>query len=94
MFKIFKTVDEKFKEIGFTKVDDNDHIVSYVRYVDNYKYTQILELQHKKSGRHLIHSYDKDLMDVNKIGNIGVGLTYYETKLAMKKMKQKKWKSK
>ena len=94
MKKLFKSVDEKFKEIGFTKVDDNEYIVSYVRYVNNYKYTQILTICHKKSGKHIIQSYDKDLFDTKGIGNTCVGLTYYETKLALKKMKQKKWKSK
>ena len=28
-------------------------------------------------------------MDTKGIGNTGVGLTYYETKLALKKMKKK-----
>ena len=91
MLKIFKSVDEKLKDIGFTKINDNDYRVSYVRYVDDYKYTQVLEICHKKSGRHLIQSYDKDLFDTKGIGNTGVGLTYYETKLALKKMKQKGW---
>lgn len=91
--KIFKSVDEKFKEIGFTKVDDNDHIVSYVRYAKDYEYTQVLSICHKESGRHIIQSYDKDLFDTKGIGNTCVGLTYYETKLALKKMKQKGWKT-
>ena len=50
MLKIIKSVDEKLKDIGFTKVDDNEHIVSYVRYVGDYEYTQVLDICHKKSG--------------------------------------------
>ena len=52
---------------------------------------QVLDIRHKKDGRHIIQSYDKDLFDKEGIGNTGVGLTYYETKLALKKMKKKKW---
>lgn len=48
-------------------------------------------LAHKKNGKHIIQSYDKNLTDSKGIGNTCVGLTYYETKLFMKKMKQKGW---
>lgn len=89
--KIFKNIDDKFEDIGFKKVKDNEHIVSYERDNRPYAYTQVLDICHKKSGRHIIQSYDKDLIDTKGIGNTGVGLTYYETKLALKKMKQKKW---
>lgn len=89
--KIFKNIDDKFKDIGFKKVKDDKYAVTYERYDTTYKYTQVLDIRHKKSGRHIIQSYDKDLMDTKGIGNTGVGLTYYETKLALKKMKKKKW---
>lgn len=89
--KIFKNIDDKFEDIGFKKVEDNEYIVSYERDNRTYAYTQVLDICHKKSGRHIIQSYDKDLIDTKGIGNTGVGLTYYETKLALKKMKQKKW---
>lgn len=56
--------------------------------IKKYKYTQCVDLSHKKSGKHIIQSYDKNLMDNKKIGNICVGLTYYEMKLFMKKMKK------
>lgn len=95
--KLFKTIDEKFEEIGFKKVRDDNFVVSYERdktfYSDNvkYGYIHVLDIVHKKSGNHLIQSYDKEAIDEKYTGNIGVGLTYYETKLALKKMKQKKW---
>ena len=44
----------------------------------------------KKSGKHIIQSYDKDLIDNKKIGNTCAGLTYYEMKLFMKK-NEKNW---
>lgn len=92
--KLFKTVDEKFAEIGFVKVEESEYGVTYKRKVDKYNYTQTLALLHKVNGRHLIQSYDEDLMDEKKIGNTCVGLTMYEAKLCVKKMKQMGWKVK
>ena len=90
--KIFKNIDEKFEDIGFKKVKDDRYSVTYERYNEKYKYMQVLDICHKKEdGRHIIQSYDKDLFDNRGIGNTCVGLTYYETKLALKKMKKKKW---
>lgn len=60
----------------------------YEREITEYDYIQCLEITHKASGKHLIQSYQKG---VNKDGfNNVVGLTYEETKLAMKKYKQLK----
>lgn len=92
--KLFKTVDEKFKEIGFTKVIDDDYGATYERKDGQYNYTQVLDIRNKANGRHIVQSYDKHLMDKGLTGNICVGLTYYEIKLALKKMKEKGWKSK
>jgi hypothetical protein len=89
--KLFKSVDEKLLEIGFVKEVDDDYCVSYVR--KKYAYTQCLDILHKANGLHIIQSYDRDLIDAKLIGNTCVGLTYYEMKLAMKKMRQKGWKS-
>lgn len=94
MKKLFKTIDDKFSEIGFQKVQDDEYAATYERKNEKYGYTQVLDLRHKASGRHIIQSYDKELFDDKKIGNTCVGLTYYEMKLAMKKMKKKKWTSK
>lgn len=87
-------MDEKFAEIGFTKVKEDKYGVIYEKNVDYHSYTQTLALLHKASGRHLIQSYDADLMDEKKIGNTCVGLTMYEAKLCVKKMKQMGWKVK
>ena len=89
--KLFRTIDEKFKDIGFEKIKDDNYSVTYIRCNKNPTYTQVLDICHKKNGRHLIQSYDKYLFDTKGIGNTCVGLTYYEAKLALKKMKQKKW---
>ena len=89
--KVVKNIDEKCKDIGFKKVKDDQYSVTYERYNVRYRYIQVLDICHKRSGKHIIQSYDKDLFDKKRIGNTGVGLTYYETKLALKKMKKKKW---
>ncbi len=91
---LFKSVDKKFEKIGFVKIQDDKYAARYERYDKEYKYTQVLDIRHKASGRHIVQSYDKDLMDQKMIGNTCVGLTYYEMKLALKKMRQKGWKSK
>lgn len=90
--KLFKTVDEKFEKIGFSKVEENEYGVTYKRKDKEHNFIQTLALLHKSSGRHLIQSYDADLMDEKKIGNTGVGLTMYEAKLCVKKIKQMGWK--
>lgn len=92
--KLFKTIDEKFAEIGFEKIEEDKYGAYYEREVPVYNYTQVLFLGHKASGLHVIQSYDKNLMDERKIGNTGVGLTMYEAKLCIKKMKQMGWKVK
>ena len=89
--KIFKTIDEKFKDIGFKKVEDDQYLVTYANNIQKYKHIQGVNSCHKQNGRHIIQSYDKDLFDKKGIGNTCVGLTYYETQLALKKMKKKKW---
>ena len=91
--KLFKNIDDKLKDIGFVKIADNKYIVTYERKSIKYNYTQVLDICHKASGGHIVLSYDKDLMDKKGIGNTCVGLTYYEMKLIMKKMKQKGWKT-
>ena len=67
--KIFKSIDEKFAEIGFVKKEENEYGAIYERKNERFNFTQVLHLMHKKNGRHLIHSYDEALMDEKKIGN-------------------------
>ena len=89
MTKLFKTVDQRFKDLGFVKVVDDQYVVVYERPCP--RYTHVLALVHKAKGLPLIQSYDKNLFDEEKIGNTCVGLTYLETKLALKKMRKKGW---
>lgn len=86
--KLFKSVDEKLKEIGFVKIEENKYGASYERKNSKYNFTQSVNILHKASGKHILQSYDNELMDQKKIGNTCVGLTGYEMKLFLKKMKQ------
>lgn len=88
--KLFKTTDEKFKEIGFIKVQEDKYGVSYER--KRAGFLQKLDLLHKASGRHILQSYDPNLFDNKTIGNTCVGLSMYEIKLCLKKMKEMGWK--
>lgn len=87
----FKTIDQRLKEIGFKKVDEGNHLVSYKRYNKQFGYTHVVDISHKCSGRHILQSYDDSLYDKKNIGNTCVGLTAYELELFLKKMKQLGW---
>ena len=89
---MFKNIDQKFEKIGFVKVEESKYRATYERKVKKHNYTQTLDLLHKANGSHIIQSYDADLIDEKKIGNTCVGLTMYEVKLCIKKMKQMGWK--
>lgn len=86
--KLFKTVDDKLAAIGFVKIKEDKYGVRYERKNSKYNFTQSVDILHKASGRHILQSYDNELMDQKKIGNTCVGLTGYEMKLFLKKMKQ------
>lgn len=86
--KFFKTVDEKLNDIGFVKIEEDKYGVRYERKNSKYKFTQSVDILHKASGRHILQSYDSELIDQKKIGNTCVGLTGYEMKLFLKKMKK------
>jgi len=90
--KLFKTVDDRFADLGFEKIEESCYGVVYERYNEEYKFTQVLHLAHKASGRHIVQSYDKDLSDAKNIGSTCVGLSMYEMELCLKKMRQLGWK--
>lgn len=90
--KLFKTVDEKLADIGFVKIKENKFGADYERKDTEFNFTQMVCLTHKASGKHIMQSYDRELLDTNGTGNTCVGLTMYETKLFYKKMKELGWK--
>lgn len=85
-----KRIDEKFKEIGFKKSDENKYSVIYKRYNNEYEYTHIIHLMHKQNGKHIVQSYDEKAV-IGWEGNIGIGLTMQEMKLCLRKMKALGW---
>lgn len=89
IFKSCKNVDYKLERIGFIKVHEDKHCASYERNEDRFKYIQRLDLLHKDGGRHLIQSYEKGC-NSDKFNNM-IGLSMYESELALKKMKQMRW---
>lgn len=86
--RIFRSIDEKLKEIGFNKIREDKYGVTYKRHNTKYNYWQCVDILHKASGRHILQSYGTELMDEKKIGNTCVGLTGYEMSLFVKKMKK------
>lgn len=86
--RLFKSVDEKLYDIGFAKEREDKYGVIYQRYNAEYNYTQNVSILYKKSGRHILQSYDPELIDEKKIGNCAIGLTGKEMKLFIKKMKK------
>ena len=86
--KRFKTVDDKLADIGFGKIKEDQYGVRYKRKDDEHSFVQTVDIFYKTSGRHLLQSYDAELTDQKKIGNTCDGLTGYEMKLFLKKMKQ------
>lgn len=80
--KLFKSVDEKLSEIGFEKFYESDSGADYEKYVESLNFAHKVSIERKGNGKHLLWSYAPDAE------NIGVGLTGYEMKLFLKKMKQ------
>lgn len=94
--KLFKSVDEKLKDLGFVKLDTEDKFgVSYIRAVTTKhgkSYFHRLDILYKANGNHLIQSYQED-MNSDGFNNM-VGLNYKIAKLAMRKYRQLKRKYK
>ena len=81
MIKLFKNVDEKLAEIGFIKIKENEYGVVYTRKNEECKYTHTVSILRKSSGSHILQSYDAYSFN-------SVGLTGYEMKLFLKKMRK------
>lgn len=86
--KIFKSIDDKIADLGFTISDKSEYGITYVRHNDKFGYTQKVRLQHKQSGRPILQSYDPDLEDSKGVGNTCIGISYDELKVFMKKFRK------
>lgn len=81
--KLFKSVDEKLSEIGFEKFYESDSSADYEKYVEGLNFIHKVSIERKGNSKHLLWSYIPDFTE-----NIAIGLTSYEMKLFLKKMKQ------
>ena len=88
MRRLFKTIDERLREIGFEKTIENEHGAFYEREEPRYYYTHCLNLIHRSNGEWLVQSYQKE--DNSDGFNNAIGLTPYEMELALKKIKKMK----
>lgn len=95
--KFLMTVDEKIESLGFEKVKEDHHGVSYKRDIkvsDTHSYTQVVSIYYKSTkGAYILQSYDPELFDSMSIGNTCVGLFGDEVSLFNKKIRslQKNW---
>lgn len=89
---MFKNIDKKFEEIGFFKIKEDKYGVCFERYNKDFNYIQRLDILKKSNGKHIVQSYDK----TNTTSSFSpvVGLTGYELKLVLQKMKKIKLYSK
>ena len=91
------SIDKKFEKIGFIKAReerDKEGIkyVRYERYEKEHNYIHIIDFMRKPSGYHIVQSFDR--CDRGDGFADMVGLTMYELKLCLKKMKSLGWKIK
>ena len=74
-------IDASLQEIGFIKSYESKYITGYTRYNKQFNYYHNVDLGHKRSGAHIVQSYDRDT-------NECVGLTFYELTLFQMKMEE------
>lgn len=90
---LFRIADKKLAEIGFIKVEENDTMTMFHRVNKKLGYTQYLALIRGEGGQHIALSYDHGLRNRrDRIGNNADGLTMYEMKLCIRKMREFGWK--
>ena len=79
-------IDKKLAKKGFIKTMDNTHGIYYEK--EDEKYTHVLAIIWKRYGDNIFQSYDKDLFDKDKIGNVNIGISEDILTLCNKKMKK------
>lgn len=90
---LFRIADKKLAEIGFIRVEDEDNpaFELYRRINKKRGYTQYLEINYSNDGRHSVLSYSRELHDRKYAGRTSVGLTAYEMRLCVRKMRELGW---
>ena len=87
---MLKSVDKMFKEIGFIKIEETGEYVKYERVDDISPGTQVLLISRKRHFPSSVKTYYDNFLNGSTVIS-PVGLTYYETKLVLKKMKKIGW---
>lgn len=88
---MFKTVDEKFAEIGFKKTYESAFSISYEKETE-YWYIHCIEIDHKKNGKHCVFSFLKKKTEtVPSDDAAAIGMTVEEMRLCAKKMHKMGW---
>ena len=84
-----KKADKMFGRLGYTGVDSNAYVIAYEKPIEEFGYTKVIEFIYKRSGEHIVCSYQKG---VNGDGfNNSVGLTIPEIKAIRRQLKELKW---
>lgn len=84
-----KKAVKMFNKLGYAYVDSNAYLVSYEKPIEEFGYTKVIEFIYKRSGEHIVCSYQKG---VNGDGfNKSVGLTIPEIKAIRRQLKELKW---
>ena len=90
---LFRIADKKLAEIGFIKVEENDTMTMFHRVNKKLGYTQHLALIRGEDGQHIALSYDRGLRNRRDYARDNTdGLTMYEMKLCVRKMRELGWK--
>ena len=90
---LFKVADKRLAEIGFIKVEENETMTMFRRVNKKLGYTQHLALIRGENGQHIALSYDRGLRNRrDHVGDNADGLTMYEMKLCVRKMRELGWK--
>ena len=91
---LFRIADKKLAEIGFIKVEENETMTMFRRVNKKLGYTQHLALIRDEDGQHIALSYDRGLRNRrDRVGDNADGLTVYEMKLCVRKMRELGWKT-
>lgn len=89
IFASLKSVENKIKKLGFKITNKDKLIVQFKRENKQFNYIHGVDIVHKKSGKHIIQSFQND-SPISEFDYM-VGLTFEETELFLKYAKKLKW---
>jgi hypothetical protein len=84
MFNLFKNIDDKVKDLGFTKVHSSKLVECYERKNEQFNYTHCVDIIRKTKRIPIVQSYQKDTDNM-------VGLNIIEANIFINKIKKLGW---